>query len=96
MNRNEALELLRTHEATLAQRFSVIGLALFGSFARDQAVEDSDVDILVRFDAPPDWQRYFGARFYLEDLRERIVELATRQELRTGVRPHMAREVADV
>ena len=96
MNRDEALDLLRTHKATLAQRFGVIELALFGSFARDQATDDSDVDILVRFDAPPDWQRYFGAQGYLEDLLERPVDLATSQDLRVEIRPYVEREVIDV
>ena len=50
MTRDEVLDVLRTHKAALAQRFGVTELALFGSFARDQASDKSDVDILVRFD----------------------------------------------
>ena len=68
MSRDEVLTLLRAHKAVLEQRFGIVDLALFGSFARDRAGDDSDVDILVRFDEPPDWRRYFGAQFYLEDL----------------------------
>ena len=56
MTRNDVLRLLRRHKATLARRFGVIELALYGSFARDRGSDDSDVDILVRFDAPPDWR----------------------------------------
>ena len=52
MNRDEVLSTLRVHKSALAERFGVTGLALFGSFARDQATEGSDVDILVRFDGP--------------------------------------------
>ena len=62
MNRDAVLGLVRAHKATLAERFGVIELRLYGSFARDQAEGDSDVDVLVRFDAPPDWKRYFGAQ----------------------------------
>ena len=51
MNRDEVLSLLRAHKATLAQRFGVVELRLYGSFARNQAAGDSDVDVLVRFDA---------------------------------------------
>ena len=76
MTRNEVLRLLRRHKATLARRFGVIELALYGSFARDRGSDDSDVDILVRFDAPPDWRRYFGAQAYLEDLLGRPVDMA--------------------
>ena len=96
MNRDNVLNVLRAHKATLAQRFGVTELALFGSFARDQATDDSDVDILVRFDVLPNWQRYFCAQGYLEDLLGRPVDLATNQDLRAEIRPYVEREVIDV
>ena len=96
MNRDDVLNLLRAHKTVLAQRFGVVELRLYGSFARDQAADDSDVDVLVRFDAPPDWRRYFGAQAYLEDLLERPVDLATEQELRAEIRPFVEREIVDV
>ena len=96
MNRDDVLSLLRAHKAALAQRFGVVELRLYGSFARDQAAGDSDVDVLVRFDAPPDWKRYFGALAYLEDLLGRPVDMATDLELRTEMRPYVERELIDV
>ena len=66
MNRDEVLSLLRKHKATLAQRFGVTGLALFGSFARDRNTDDSDIDILVRFDGPATSKRFFGVQFHIE------------------------------
>ena len=96
MNRDEVLDLLRDHKATLSERFGVSELSLFGSFARDQAADDSDVDILVRFDVPPTWKRYFGAQAYLEDLLGRPVDMATNQELRAEIRPHVERELINV
>ena len=96
MTRNDVLRLLRRHKATLARRFGVIELALYGSFARDRGSDDSDVDILVRFDAPPDWRRYFGAQAYLEDLLGRRVDMTTTRELRVEIRPYIEREAIDV
>ena len=96
MNRDEVLSLLRAHKAALAQRFGVVELRLYGSFARNQAAGDSDVDVLVRFDAPPGWRRYFGAQAYLEDLLGRPVDMATNQELRAEIRPYVERELIDV
>ena len=96
MNRENLLSILRAHKAALAQRFGVVELRLYGSFARDQAADDSDVDVLVRFDASPDWKRYFGAQAYLEDLLGRPVDMATNQELRTEIRPYVERELIDV
>lgn len=96
MNRDDVLGLLRAHKKALAQRFGVVELSLYGSFARDRTTGDSDVDILVRFDAPPDWRRYFGAQAYLEDLLGRPVDMATNQELRAEIRPYVEKELIDV
>ena len=90
------LKLLRTHKATLAQRFGVTGLALFGSFARDQAADDSDVDILVQFDGPATSDAYFGVQFYIEDLMGHPVDLVTDKALRAVLRPFIEREMVNV
>ena len=55
-------------QPTLADRFGVVDLALFGSTARGDASPESDIDILVRFDGPTQPKCYFGALFYLEGL----------------------------
>ena len=96
MTRAEVLEKLRAHRPTLVERFGVVELAVFGSFARDEATDASDVDILVSFDAPPNWKTYFGTQFYLEDLLQRPVELATREDVRAEMRPQVEREAVDV
>ena len=92
MNRDEVLDTLRAHKPVLAERFGVSGMALFGSFARDQATESSDVDILVSFDFPATSKSYFGVQFYLEDLLGRKVDLVTDKALRTEFRPYVERE----
>ena len=96
MTRAEVLEMLRAHRPVLAERFGVAELALFGSYARDEGTDGSDVDILVRFDAPPNWRTYFGAQFYLEDLLGRRVDLSTDGEVRGEVRPYVERDAIDV
>ena len=92
MNREYILDALRAHKPVLAERFGVSGLALFGSFARDQATQLSDVDILVRFNCPATAKSYFGVQFYIEDLLGRRVDLVTDKALRTEFRPCVERE----
>ena len=92
MNRDEVLETLRKHKQVLRERFDVTGLALYGSFARNQATPESDVDVLVKFAGPPNWRRYFGAQAYLEDLFRRPVDLSTIGEVRSAIRPYVERE----
>ena len=96
MNRDEVLRVLRAHKATLAQRFGVTNLALFGSAARNEMSDDSDIDILVRFDRPGTSRAYFGVQFYLEDLLGCPVDLVTEKALRTEFRPYVEREAINV
>ena len=63
----------------------MVELALFGSFARDEATDASDVDILVRFDGPATSRSYFGVQFYLEDLLGTAGGYGDRQGAAVGV-----------
>ena len=96
MTRDEVLTLLRAHKDALAQQFGVTYLALFGSYARDQATQASDVDILARFDGPMGSKHLFEAQAYLEDLLGHSVDLATEKTLRREVRPYVQAEAIDV
>ena len=96
MNRDDVLNLLRTRKATLSERFGVAELAIFGSFARDEAGEDSDLDVLARFEGDVTSKGYFGAQFYIEDLLGREVDLVTRKELRAEIRPYVERDIIHV
>ena len=96
MNRDEIMDKLQAHKPTLAERFGVTGLALFGSYARDQATDGSDVDILVSFDGPATSKAYFGVQFYIEDLLGRPVDLVTDKALRPEFRPYVEREAVHV
>ena len=96
MNRDEILKVLRAHKSTLSQRFGVTNLALFGSVARNEMSDDSDIDILVRFDRPGTSKTYFGVQFYLEDLLGRPVDLVTDKALRVELRPYVEREAINV
>ena len=96
MNRDEVLETLRKHKQVLRERYDVTGLALYGSFARNQATSESDVDILVRFGGPATSKSYFGTLFYIEDLLGRRIDLVTDKALRAEFRPFVEQEALDV
>lgn len=92
VTRDELLTLLAQHKPVLEQRFGVKRLALFGSFARGTAREDSDVDVLVDFGGPATPDAYFGVQFYLEDLLGRAVDLVIERALRLQLRPYVERD----
>lgn len=96
LRRDEVLETLREHRATLAERFGVTSISLFGSVARDQAKDSSDIDVLVEFESPPGWQNYFGAQVFLEDVLGCPVDMMTLSEVRREVRPYVERDAINV
>lgn len=63
MTRADVLSLLRARKAQLSARFGIQRLSIFGSAARDEARDDSDIDVLVAFDGPATSARYFGLQF---------------------------------
>ena len=96
LSRDDLLQLLRNHKKVLKERFGVTEISLYGSFARDEATEDSDIDVVVKFDGSPSARSYFGAQFYIEDLFGRSVDLARRHELRKEILPHVDRDLINV
>ena len=42
-----ALKLLREHKREFEERYGVTRLGIFGSVARDEAADESDVDVVV-------------------------------------------------
>jgi predicted nucleotidyltransferase len=52
MKREQALKLLREHKQELEEQYVITELGIFGSVARDEADERSDVDVVVEM--PPD------------------------------------------
>ncbi len=96
MDRNQIIQILQTHATELRQRFKVQHLSLFGSFARDEARENSDVDLLVEFVEPPRARQFFELQFYLEDLLHRPVDLVTDKALRPQLRSYVEQSLESV
>lgn len=66
--------------------------ALFGSFARSEADENSDVDLLVRFSKPIGW-KFYGIAEDLEKELGRKVDLATEKMLGKYIRKNVLRDL---
>jgi len=86
MDRAEVIDTLSRHVGEMRTRFGVVRLRLFGSVARGEATEASDVDILVGFEGPATYDRYFGLKFFLEDTLGRRIDLVTERALRAELR----------
>jgi predicted nucleotidyltransferase len=91
MRRDDALRILREHEADL-RSVNVRTLLLFGSVARDEAGPESDVDLLVEFDRPVGMFALTRLRGQLEQWLGRRVDLLTTDALKPTIRDRVMRE----
>jgi predicted nucleotidyltransferase len=96
MRREEAISTLRGYLPALRRDFGVRRLSLFGSTARDEAREDSDLDILVEFEVTPALDAFVGLKLFLEDKFGRKVDLVTPDALKPRMRPAVEREAVYV
>ena len=96
MRREQALKILAVHRRELRERFGVKSLRLFGSVARDEASEQSDVDVLVDFDETPSLFGFLRLRGYLQDLLGAKVDLITESGLKERARPYVKKDALNV
>ncbi len=92
MNRQDILDRLRSDAPALRRRYSVKSLAVFGSIARGDDRDGSDVDVLVTFEGRATFDNFMGLKLDLEDLLERRVDLLTPRCLRPEMRAEIDRE----
>jgi len=52
MERNEILAVLREYKKTAADKYGILAIGVFGSVARDEATDESDVDICIKTKTP--------------------------------------------
>ncbi|MEK6726773.1 MAG: nucleotidyltransferase domain-containing protein [Deltaproteobacteria bacterium] len=52
MGRNDILAVLRDIKQNFAEKYGILEIGIFGSTARDEAREDSDVDICIKTKTP--------------------------------------------
>ncbi len=89
--REEMLAALRAAKPLL-DSFGVSHVSLFGSFARDEAHHDSDVDVLVEFSRPIGMFEFVRLQRELSECIGRKVELVTRAALKPQLRDRILAE----
>lgn len=91
MRRQQAIDTLRRHEAELRD-MGIVALSLFGSAARDEAGERSDVDLAARFAPDFDLFRYGAVIERLKALLDHPVDLVSEPALRPSMRHDVDRD----
>lgn len=77
--RDEVLDVLRHHKDELANLYGVTTLGVFGSVARDEAGEESDVDVVITM-RQPDLFTMVHIKDALEEALHRPVDIVHYRE----------------
>ncbi len=91
LRRDDILRTLRENRSLL-DAFGVARLSLFGSFARDEGRDDSDVDLLVEFSRPVGLFEFVRLQRHLGDLVGHRVDLVTPAALKPQLRDRILHE----
>ena len=74
LSHTEIMDILKNDKAFLRKEFGVINIGLFGSYAKGNQKEDSDIDFLVELQEPR-FEWLAGLQIYLETKFGRKIEL---------------------
>lgn len=91
--KRDLIDRLHANEQAV-RAFGVRRLGLFGSFRRDEARPDSDVDLFVEFQpGAATFDHFMGLSLYCEELLGRQVEIVTPNSLSPYLGPAILDEV---
>jgi len=93
MTRDEILAFLHEHRDDMARRFGVISMGLFGSFARNEATEESDIDIVVEIKNTNKFMNFFDLKYYLEKHLNHPVDLGIESTLKPAAKESVRRDI---
>ena len=83
-SRSDIIRLIEANREKI-RTFGVRKLGIFGSVARDEQTEDSDVDVLVELERET-FRGYMGLLVFLEELCGRKVDLAIKDSIKPRIR----------
>ncbi len=91
MTKEDILNFLKKEKENLSHRFGVKQIALFGSFARGEERQNSDIDIAV--DMPSSFDNFFELKYFLEENLKRKVDLVKMKNLRAFIKEKIKNEM---
>jgi predicted nucleotidyltransferase len=79
MGLDQILAILKDFKNQLAEKYGISEIGVFGSIARNEASENSDVDVVIRI-KKPDLFLLAGIKSDLEEKLNRPVDIVTYRE----------------
>ena len=78
---HKIIEILRANMEPLRKEFHVKSIGVFGSYSRNEATSESDVDLIVDFDKPMGLE-FISLSITLEQILKKKVDLISRNAIK--------------
>jgi hypothetical protein len=92
MNVKELLQNKREDILSIASRYGAYNILIFGSVARDEADESSDIDFLVEMEPDRSLLDMGGLLMELRELLGMNVDIVTKNGLKSRIRENVLKE----
>ncbi|WP_346318276.1 nucleotidyltransferase family protein [Chitinophaga sp. YIM B06452] len=93
---NQILNILRAKKPQLQQKYHISELGIFGSYARGDFNEKSDIDILVDFSIRIDGFDYIRLAHELEDTFRHKIDMVSRKGIKPQYLPYVEKSLIHV
>lgn len=94
LSSNEIIQFLKNNKSYLQKQFHCSEIGLFGSYARNEQTEQSDIDILVAFE--PEIANLYDVELelkqYLESSFNRKVDICSKKWIKPIFKPMVLKE----
>ncbi|MDO8639208.1 MAG: nucleotidyltransferase family protein [Candidatus Daviesbacteria bacterium] len=88
--------IIEQHKDLLNKTYHVKNIGVFGSIARSEDTNTSDLDLLVEFSQPVGLFKFIELETYLSKILGKKIDLVTKNALKPIIREEILREVAYV
>ncbi len=94
MTKIEILNYLTAHKSEFKEKFGVIRIGLFGSFARDEQTEDSDIDLAIEVEKEKkSLKNFFGLKRELEEQFGKKIDLGIEPALKPLAKEQIQKDI---
>ena len=83
---------IKENEQFLIEKYNVQGFLLFGSYAKGDPTEHSDIDLLVDFRKIIDMFEMIDLQEYLQSLFDKKIDLGTKNGLKSFIKKSILKE----
>lgn len=93
MTKKEILHFLQIHRQDLSENFGVTKIGLFGSYARETATKNSDIDIAVEIESKNSFRSFFSLLHFLEDGLKKKIDLGIEHSIKPIAKEKILKEI---